>query len=98
MSKRLGLNLIKVTDTEMLSSFPHCMNIDYRLKAIKVMEKKKQRMLPKRVLARLSVSAGTVSERSDLETLSVLQEQTLNAASLNDVQRESEYRETSAKV
>ncbi len=40
MSKRLGLNLIKVTDTEMLSSFPHCMDIDYKLKAIKVMEKK----------------------------------------------------------
>lgn len=46
-------------------------------------------MLPKRVLARPSGSAGTVSERSDLETLSVLQEQTLNAASLDDVQRES---------
>lgn len=45
------------------------MNIDYRLKAIKVMEKKKKaRTLPKRVLAWPSVSAETASERSDLET------------------------------
>lgn len=61
-------NSIRVTDTEVLTTFLLCMNIDYRLKAIKVMKKKNWRMLPKGVLARSSVSAETVSERSDLKT------------------------------
>ncbi len=74
--KAAGTKLIKVTDTEMLSSFPHCMDIDYKLKAIKVMEKKPEDAA-KESLGRPSVSAGTVSERSDLETLSVLQEKPL---------------------
>lgn len=44
----------------MLRSFPRSMNIDYRLKAIKVMEKKSEDAAKK--------SLGPATERSDLET------------------------------